>query len=71
MTQITSTHTALAKANHVVKPAISGVEEEHHREGAGMSVQPVAFSITLWFQLWEMMRENNGDSRSKLRKKNK
>lgn len=48
MTRIPSTHTALAKANHMAKPAINGVEEEHHREGGGMSGHSFVFSITLW-----------------------
>lgn len=63
----TSTHIALAKGNHKIKPDIT-VTEKHLRKGCSMVLEiPV-----LWFQLWELMRERMmGDSRTKLKEKKK
>lgn len=60
----TSTHIALAKGNHMIKPDVT-VTEKHLRKGIGIFGTPV-----LWFQLWELMRERMmGDSRTKLKEK--
>lgn len=60
----TSTHIALAKGNHTIKPDVT-VTEKHLRKGIGIFGTPV-----LWFQLWELMRERMmGDSRTKLKEK--
>lgn len=47
---------ALVRANHMVKPDISGMEEPH-RNGARILGWPVRYSTTLWFQLRELVRE--------------
>lgn len=46
----TSTHIALAKGNHKIKPDIHN--REAPQEGVFYGSTPV-----LWFQLWELMRE--------------